>query len=78
MRIDFKRLMFGFEEESKFVDNLDPADDDEDNIEEPKEYNKIDIDFDKLISKENDKSIKDMHEYFKRAEATSKPIYWYV
>ena len=75
MRIDFKRLMFGFEEESKFVDNLDPADDDEDNIEEPKEYNKIDIDFDKLISKENDKSIKDMHEYFKRAEATSKNQY---
>lgn len=39
------------------------------------EYNKIDIDFDTLIEKESDETIKSMHQYFKSVEATEKNDY---
>lgn len=38
----------------------------------PKEYNILNIDFNKLIQQENDVTIKTMHEYFKNSPATEK------
>ncbi len=43
--------------------------------EETKEYNKYDIDFDKLISETDDDKLISMHNYFKNVEATEKNKY---
>ncbi|WIV11294.1 alkaline phosphatase family protein [Proteiniborus sp. MB09-C3] len=43
--------------------------------EEKIEYNIIDIDFELLMSKEENKAIKDMHEYFKNEQPTKKNEY---
>ena len=76
MRLDLQRLIFGFEEKS-----IVPIEDDfEQEIiptpeEEVIEYNKIDIDFDKLIENETDSSINKLHKYFNSQEPTEKNIY---
>lgn len=41
----------------------------------PKEYNILNIEFDKLIQQENNETIKNMHEYFKNVTATEKNSY---
>ena len=74
--IDSYRNVFGFQEilniPSKPKDDKNNSD--KDNIKEYK-YNNLDIDFDKLINNENNKSIKAMHEYFKNEEGTKQNEY---
>ncbi|WP_027107859.1 LTA synthase family protein [Lacticigenium naphthae] len=44
-------------------------------VEKEIDYNMLDIDFDKLISTENDETIKQMHNYFANVEPTAKNEY---
>lgn len=72
--IDIERYVFGFNEEiyNEQVSNKN----EEEKIPEVKiEYNKTDIDFDKLISEETDEKIKNMHIYFKNTDASNKNEY---
>ena len=72
--LDLERYLFGFEEQ---------AIDDSPIIEVPdlvlevkkKEYNVLNIDFDKLISSEKNSTIKNMHSYFKTVTPTEKNDY---
>lgn len=76
MRLDLKRLVFGFEEKSNL--NTKPVNNDQNNKDdevEKIEYNVMEIDFDSLINKESSSTIKDMHSYFKNATATKKNKY---
>ena len=72
MRLDFQRLVFGFEEKEIDIENEEeiilP-------IEEEKGYNILEIDFDSLIANEQDETIKGMHEYFSTATPTKKNKY---
>jgi phosphoglycerol transferase MdoB-like AlkP superfamily enzyme len=74
MRVDLSRMIFGFSEKSKLNSEKNNSDI-EDVTGQTIEYNKINIDFDKLISNENDKGIIELHNYFKNAYATSKNKY---
>ena len=71
MKLDLKRLIFGFEEkvEREVVAIPEPK------IEEEKKYNITEIDFDKLISEETDETVKTMHEYFKNQIPTEQNEY---
>ena len=72
--LDLNRFIFGFKEQ---------AIDDTPVIEIPKlvveikekEYNKLDIDFDKLISSTSNSTVKNMHKYFKDVAPTEKNDY---
>lgn len=68
--IDVYRYVFGFEEEIYIEEKEEPV-----IKEETKEYNIYNIDFDKLISKTNDKNLISMHKYFKSVEPTEKNKY---
>ena len=68
--IDIYRYTFGFKEEIYFEENTKPV-----SKEEKKEYNVYDIDFDKLISEENNENIINMHKYFENVEPTEKNKY---
>ena len=73
--IDIKRTIFGFEDKiNNNVDNILSGDKDDDT---PKEYgyNILDIDFDSLIASESNKTIKEMHEYFKNDPGTKQNEY---
>lgn len=75
--IDTYRLIFGFDEKIDIIikDNND-NNIKEDNPEEIiYEYNNLDIDFDDLISNESNKTIKNMHEYFKNESGTKQNEY---
>ena len=66
--IDFYRYVFGFEEQLTYDDDTD-----EEIVIEPEiEYNVSNINFDKLISKTNDKTLIKMHKYFKSVQPTEK------
>ena len=68
--LDAIKLVTGFEENiSVIAPKLDYTTD------EKKEYNTMDIDFDKLISTETDGTYKSMHEYFKNQAPTNKNKY---
>ena len=67
--IDIYRYFFGFEE------NFDITKDDVKNVSKKIEYNKLDIDFDKLIEESNDETIKSMHEYFSSLTPSEKNKY---
>ncbi len=69
MRIDFQRFVFGFEEEL-YVDALSGPDNSKE-----QEYNITEIDFNKLIENEQDKAIKEIHEYFANEQPTNKNQY---
>lgn len=71
--IDIERYIFGFTEEM-YDENIDKVNQKEE-IVKPIEYNKTDIDFDKLISEETNETIKNMHEYFKNIDASNKNDY---
>ena len=71
--IDIERYIFGFTEDV-YDENINKVNQKEE-IVKPIEYNKTDIDFDKLISEENNKTIKNMHEYFKNIDASNKNNY---
>lgn len=78
MRLDFQRLITGWSPTlnapvvTAFNQSQIDYFDDINNEEEIIEYNVIDIDFDELIANEDDKVIKDMHNYFANAEPTAK------
>lgn len=61
MRLDLKRLIFGFEENIPIQVSVIP----EDAIKEEVKYNITEIDFDALIAYEQNETIKTMHTYFK-------------
>lgn len=68
--LDLYRYIFGFDEEI-FIEETS-----EEILEEPGiEYNAIEIDFDKLINKTSNKTIKNMHKYFKNVSPTQKNKY---
>lgn len=67
--IDIYRYFFGFEE------NFDIKKDEVKNVSKKIEYNKLDIDFDKLIEESNDETIKSMHEYFSGLTPSEKNKY---
>lgn len=71
--IDIERYIFGFTEDV-YDENINKVNQKEE-IVKPIEYNKTDIDFDKLISEENNKTIKNMHEYFKNIDPSNKNDY---
>lgn len=70
MRIDFQRFAFGFEE--KLAINVD-ANNIKESLED--EYNITNIDFKSLSENEEDKEVKEMHEYFASQEPTKKNEY---
>lgn len=67
--IDIYRYFFGFEE------NFDIKKGEVKNAQKIIEYNKLDIDFDKLIEESNDETIKSMHEYFSNLTPSEKNEY---
>lgn len=67
--IDIYRYFFGFEE------NFDIKKGEVKNVSKKIEYNKLDIDFDKLIEESNDETIKSMHEYFSSLTPSEKNKY---
>ena len=71
--LDLERYIFGFEEEA-------PVEEEEEEeevviIEEKVEYNILNIDFDALINKTSNKTVKNMHKYFKTVQPTEKNEY---
>ena len=73
-RLDLHRYLFGFEEQMAEEEEEEVPE--EEVVLEPEiEYNVLNIDFDKLISKTSNKSIKNMHKYFKSVEPTEKNKY---
>lgn len=73
MRLDFKRLIFGFEEKSQLVGNNDSKGNNA--VIKKKEYNVMTINFDDLINKDTDQIFKNMDTYFKNATPTNKNQY---
>lgn len=77
MRLDIKENLFG--ENPETIDNpIIEGENDEiseeklDEINEDPSFNAIDIDFEELISREEDNDIKSIHKYFKDIEPTEK------
>lgn len=70
--IDLYRYLFGFEEKGI---NVDIDNDGIGEIEDKKEYNVLNIDFDSLIEKEDNERIKELHNYFKNTIPSSKNEY---
>lgn len=74
MRLDVQRVIFGFKEEVK-LDDIEIDNSNTTSKVETIEYNTMEIDFDKLIEKESNKKIKNLHSYFKNATTTEKNKY---
>ncbi len=74
-RLDIKRVIFGFEEKLTGKEEPDIPKDEEEEKEEVVTYNEIAINFDDLIAKESNETIKNMLEYFKNSESTNKNEY---
>ena len=68
-RYDIARFMFGFEEKT-FVEDTTQIE-----IVPEIKYNMLDINFDKLIEKETNETLKSMHEYFKYVTPTKQNDY---
>ena len=72
MRLDLKRAIFGFTDkimlEDKEIEEVNKS-------ENKKEYNILNIDFDKLIEEEDNDKIRSLHKYFKSVSPTEKNKY---
>lgn len=72
MRLDLKRAIFGFTDkimlEDKEIEEVNKS-------ENKKEYNILNIDFDKLIEEEDNDKIRSLHKYFKSVTTTEKNKY---
>ncbi|MDD6480603.1 MAG: LTA synthase family protein [Clostridium sp.] len=72
MRLDLKRAIFGFTDkimlEDKEIEEVNKS-------ENKKEYNILNIDFDKLIEEEDNDKIRSLHKYFKNMTPTEKNKY---
>ncbi len=76
MRLDIKRMLIGQSPSSENVPDISAKKLDEtDIIEEKTQYNILNIDFKNLIENEVDESVKNMHQYFEKAEATTKNMH---
>lgn len=73
--LDTKRKIIGFEEEIVIQKNKKEIKEETTEEEIVYEYNNLDINFNELITKENDVIIKNMHEYFDNEEGTLKNEY---
>jgi len=75
--IDLKRAVFGFEEKIIINTGLNGNVNNPQNNNHPVvyEYNNLDIDFNSLLENENDKQVKQLHEYFSRDTGTLKNEY---
>lgn len=73
-RLDIKRIIFGFEEKLTTESIPDPNPE-EPNIPEEPQYNQIEINFDELIEKEQNATIKSILSYFKNSKASNKNEY---
>ena len=71
MRLDLKRLIFGFEEKVTIEIEAIP----EDTREKEIKYNVTDIDFDEAITNEIDENVKTMHVYFSNQIPTEQNEY---
>lgn len=71
--IDLYRYIFGFEEEVEVSAVEETPEKVE--LEKEKEYNKIDIDFESLIEKESNSTVKNMHKYFSSVVPSEKNKY---
>ena len=71
--IDLYRYIFGFEEEVE-VSTVEETPEKVE-LEKEKEYNKIDIDFESLIEKESNSTVKNMHKYFSSVVPSEKNKY---
>ncbi len=71
--IDLYRYIFGFEEEVE-VSTVEETPEKVE-LEKEKEYNKIDIDFESLIEKESNSTVKNMHKYFGSVVPSEKNKY---
>ena len=71
--IDLYRYIFGFEEEVE-VSTIEETPEKVE-LEKEKEYNKIDIDFESLIEKESNSTVKNMHKYFSSVVPSEKNKY---
>jgi len=76
-RLDIERVLFGFEEKITTSEELPENNENEPSEQEPEPitYNQIDIDFEELLSKEKNETIKNILTYFKNSEATNKNEY---
>ncbi|MEK7507497.1 MAG: sulfatase-like hydrolase/transferase [Patescibacteria group bacterium] len=80
MRLDLKRLMFGFEENADAASKRTGADSSASlaipksipRVAPPVTYNAMDINFENLLAGETDKALLDMHAYFSSIEPTKK------
>lgn len=87
MRLDLQRQVSGWTPPLELTapENLKPpgqaqpvtnpteeGEDPEEQVDEKIEYNKMEIDFDKLIANEGNQTIKEMHNYFKNVQPTKK------
>lgn len=72
MRLDLKRAIFGFTDkimlEDKEIEEVNKS-------ENKKEYNILNIDFDKLIEEEDNDKIRSLHKYLKNVTPTEKNKY---
>lgn len=76
--LDVRRAVFGFEEEIIINTGLNgEIESSNNNVEEPiaYKYNNLDIDFESLIVNENNKTLKQLHEYFKSDTGTLQNEY---
>ncbi len=75
MRLDLQRLLFGFEEKTTLTTNEETIHIEEKSDEEEVEYNALDIDWENLISKENDKNMINIYKYIASQEPSKKNEY---
>lgn len=82
--LDIKELLFKYDGKTTLEQPLNPDitsdndsnnDTNEDPVENKYTYNNLDIDFDKLINNEKNKTLLSMHKYFKEDEGTLKNEY---
>lgn len=72
VRMDLQRKFFGFEEKNLYVYQNEEG---EEKVIDTSKYNITDIDFDNLISQEENEEIKEVYEYLKKQSPSNKNEY---
>lgn len=75
IRLDLKRIIFGFDAQINDENSLDAAMIRDLPTTEEISYNKVEINFEELINNESNQTIKEMLEYFQESEPTNKNKY---
>ena len=71
MRLDLKRIIFGFKETINLTENIDVNNQSKEEV----TYNTMNIDFDTLIENESNEEIKNIYTYFKNSTPTNQNDY---